>query len=248
MSSPPVPTVKQFSDLEALSRAAARDLAADIRESLRTQDQYTLALAGGSTPRRLYELLASDATAELPWSQIHLFWGDERFVPADHPKSNARLATEALVESVPLPDDHVHPMPTQLATPEATAEAYATTLQAYFSDRSATFDTALLGLGADGHTASLFPETGTPEQRRTDAAWVRSVTAPPRHEISDRLTCTLPTLNGARRAVFLVAGARKQEALSRVLDDEDAALPAAQVRPHDRLLWYVDEAARPAPS
>ena len=240
-------SVKPFSDLEALSRAAAQDLAADIRETLRTQDRYTLALAGGSTPRPLYELLATDGGEHLPWSQIHLFWGDERFVPPDHPKSNARMATEALLDSVPVPAEQVHPMPTQIETPEAAANAYADTLRAHFPDRSATFDTVLLGLGADGHTASLFPETGTPEQRRTDAAWVRSVTAPPRHDVSARLTCTIPVLNGARRAVFLVAGERKRDALRRVLDD-DVSLPAAQIRPRDALLWYVDTAARPPAS
>lgn len=244
----PASTVKRFPDLEALSQAAAQDLATDIRETLRTQDQYTLALAGGSTPRRLYELLATDASEDIPWSQVHLFWGDERFLPPDHPKSNARMATEALVDAVPLPNDHVHPIPTQTDSPEAAAAAYEETLREYFPDRSATFDTVLLGLGADGHTASLFPETGTPEQRRTDEAWVRSVTAPPRHDVPSRLTCTLPTLNGARRAVFLVAGERKRDALTRVLDHDDASLPAAQIRPRDALLWYVDAAARPGPS
>ena len=241
-------SVKRFSDLEALSRAAAQDLATDIRETLRTQGRYTLALAGGSTPRRLYELLATDVSGEIPWSKVHLFWGDERFIPPDHPKSNARMATETLIESVPVPAEQVHPMPTHMETPEAAAVAYAETLREHFPDRSATFDTVLLGLGADGHTASLFPETGTPEERRTDAAWVRSVTAPPRHDVSARLTCTIPTLNGARRAVFLVAGEEKQDSLRRVLDHDDSALPAAQIRPRDALLWYVDAAARPAAS
>ncbi|MCS4040222.1 6-phosphogluconolactonase [Salinibacter ruber] len=247
---PPSPSsaIRRFPDLEALSRAAARDLTADIQETLRAQDHYALALAGGSTPRRLYELLAAEAEGALPWSQIHLFWGDERFVPLDHPDSNARMANNALVEAVPIPPDQVHPMPTHLDSPDAAAAAYAETLRHQFSDRSTTFDTVLLGLGGDGHTASLFPETGTPEQRRTDEAWVRPVTAPPRHEIPRRLTCTLPVLNGARRAVFLVAGARKEDALARVLDQEDSSLPAAQVAPRAALLWYVDAAARPHPS
>ena len=241
-------TVQRFPDLDALSRAAARDVTADVQETLRARDHYALALAGGSTPRRLYELLAAEAEGPLPWSQIHLFWGDERFVPLDHPDSNARMATEALVDAVPIPADQVHPMPTYLESPAAAAAAYTETLQGYFADRSATFDTVLLGLGSDGHTASLFPETNTPEQRRTDEAWVRPVTAPPPHEISRRLTCTLPVFNGARRAVFLVAGEGKADALARVLDQDDASLPPAQVRPRDTLRWYVDTAARPRPS
>lgn len=242
------PTVNRLPDLEALSQAAARDLTTDIRETLRTQDHYTLALAGGSTPRPLYELLARETEGPLPWSQIHLFWGDERFVPPDHPKSNAHMAADVLINAVPIPTHQVHPMPTHMESPDEAAAVYTETLQHYFSDRSATFDTVLLGLGADGHTASLFPETGTPEQRRTDAAWVRPVTAPPRHEISSRLTCTLPTLNGARRAVFLAAGEEKRDALTQVLDRADSSLPAAQIHPRDALLWYVDAAARPHPS
>ncbi|WP_263785246.1 6-phosphogluconolactonase [Salinibacter grassmerensis] len=248
MSQSPASVVHRFPDLEALSRAAAQDLTADIRETLRSQDRYALALAGGSTPRRLYELLAAEAEAPLPWSQIHLFWGDERVVPLDHPDSNARMATDALIDAVPIPADQVHPMPTHLDSPDAAATAYTETLRRHFPDRSTTFDTILLGLGGDGHTASLFPETGTPEQRRADEEWVRPVTAPPRHEISRRLTCTLPVLNGARRAVFLVAGEGKEDALTRVLDRDDSSLPAAQVRPRATLLWYVDAAARPQSS
>jgi len=244
----PSSTVRTFPDLVALSRAAARDLTADIRETLRTEDRYTLALAGGGTPQRLYELLAEGTEGTVPWSQVYLFWGDERFVPYDHPESNARLVAETLTDHVPIPDANVHPIPTQTDRPEAAAAAYTDTLQQFFDDRSATFDTALLGLGEDGHTASLFPETGTPEQRRTDDAWVRAVTAPPRHDISTRLTCTLPTLNGARRALFLVSGDRKREALQSVLDHTDATLPAAQIRPREDLLWYADTAARPGAS
>ena len=241
----PSPTVQTHPDLETLSRAAARDLTADIHETLDEQDRYTLALAGGSTPRRLYELLAEGA---VPWSQVHLFWGDERFVPHDHPQSNARMAAETLTDHVPLPDDNVHPIPTQTDRPETAAAIYTDTLREYFADRSATFDTALLGLGADGHTASLFPETDTPEQRRTDDAWVRVVAAPPRHDVSTRITCTLPTLNGTRRAVFLAAGERKREALHSVLNQADPTLPAAQIHPREELLWYLDAAARPPTS
>jgi 6-phosphogluconolactonase len=226
----------------------ARDLTSDIRDTLTGQDRYTLALAGGGTPRRLYELLAAGSEGSVPWSGLHLFWGDERFVPHDHPESNARMVAETLTDHVPIPDDQVHPIPTQADPPEAAAAAYADTLREYFPDRSSTFDTVLLGLGADGHTASVFPETGSPEQRRTDEAWVRVVTAPPRHDVSTRLTCTLPTLNGARRALFLVAGERKRDALRTVLDEPESTVPAAQISPREELLWCVDTAARPAAS
>jgi len=246
MPSLPSTTVRHHPTLDALSQAVAQDLTTDIQQTVPSQDRYTLALAGGSTPQRLYELLAEEAAGPLPWAQIHLFWGDERFVPHDHPKSNVRMVAHALTSHVPIPDANIHPIPTQPARPEAAAVAYTETLQDYFSDRSATFDTVLLGLGADGHTASLFPETDTPEGRRTDDAWVRVVNAPPRHNVSTRLTCTLPTLNGARRAAFLVAGERKRDALAAVLNQNDSRLPAAQIKPRESLLWYVDDAAHPS--
>lgn len=237
------PVVHRFPGLETLSRAVARDLVADIERVLRTQDTYALGLAGGSTPERLYELLAAEAEGTLPWGQIHLFWGDERYVSPDHPKSNARMAGEALIERVPIPAAHVHPMPTELGSAEAVAQAYEDTLRSHFPDRSTTFDTVLLGLGSDGHTASLFPESF--DSPRDDDRWVRVVDAPPRHDVSTRLTCTLPVLNRAQRACFLVSGARKRTAVRGVLDRRDPALPATHVRPQGECIWYVDHAARP---
>lgn len=240
--SDPSTTVHRYADLEALSRAAAEDLAADIDSSLCTQETYTLALAGGSTPERLYELLATEVS--IPWGQVHLFWGDERYVPHDHPNSNVRLVRRTLLDAVPIPDDHVHPIPTQGPSPEADADAYAAVLRRYFDDRTGTFDTVLLGLGGDGHTASIFPETLAGDEGGDDR-WVRVVEAPDRHDVSVRLTCTLPVLSGARRALFLVAGERKRDALRGVLDQRDPDLPATHVRPRSQCRWYVDRAARP---
>jgi len=243
MSSPSEtsPLVHRHPDLGALSRAAAEDLVTDIESTLRTQETYALALAGGSTPEPLYESLAKENS--VPWSKVHLFWGDERYVPHDHPKSNVRLVRRALLDEAPIPSDHVHPFPTQGESPEADADAYAATLRRHLDNRSATFDTVLLGLGGDGHTASIFPETlnGNQEEDR----WVRVVTAPDRHDVSTRLTCTLPVLSGARRILFLAAGERKRDALRGVLDRNDPALPATYVRAQTECLWYVDRAARP---
>lgn len=242
-SETPSRTVRTFPDLEALSRAAARDLVSDVERVLQERDRYTLALAGGSTPRRLYELLASGEEGTVPWNRIHLFWGDERFVPHDHPKSNARMVQQALLRHISIPDQNVHPIPTEADRPETAETAYTETLRRHFPDRADTFDTALLGLGADGHTASLFPNDD-PQVAGTDDRWVRVVTAPPGHDVPTRLTCTLPVLNGAARAVFLVAGKGKRNALSAVLDD-DTPLPAGRIRPRRSVVWYVDRAARP---
>lgn len=236
-------TVHRFPDLEALSRAAAQDLRADIETALRSRERYALGLAGGSTPERLYQILGTEKP--LPWEQIHLFWGDERYVSPDHPKSNARLVRRTLVDEVPIPESNVHSIPTQGKSPKTDAAAYEDTLRRHFDSRTATFDTVLLGLGSDGHTASIFPET-LAEDAEDEGRWVRVVTAPPRHDVATRLTCTLPVLKGARRALFLVSGERKRDALHRVLDCNDPALPATHVQPEGECLWYVDPAARPA--
>jgi 6-phosphogluconolactonase len=236
------PTVHRADDREALSRAAAQFLVDDIHATLETQDAYTLALAGGSTPRRLYELLGAGDAGDVPWDRVHLFWGDERYVSHDHPKSNVRLVRETLLASAVVTEANVHPVPTHHDTAEAAAAAYTDTLQTHFDDRAATFDTVLLGLGSDGHTASLFPEAPS---LTDNERWVRVVTAPPRHDVSTRISCTLPVLNGARQAIFLVSGTRKAEALRGVLDRRDSSLPATHVRPREACRWYVDRAARP---
>jgi 6-phosphogluconolactonase len=234
--------IHRFADLETLSRAAARALVEDIQSRLAVQDRYTLALAGGSTPQRLYERLGAEAAGPLPWERLHLFWGDERYVPPTDPRSNHRLVQRTLLADAPCPAANVHPIPTDRTPPETAAAAYEQTLRRFFADRGATFDTVLLGLGADAHTASLFPET--PALGQTDD-WVRVVEAPPRHDVSTRISCTLPVLNGARQAIFLAAGPRKRAAVHRVLNERDESLPATHVQPRSQLDWYLDRACWP---
>lgn len=225
-------------DYETLSHAAAEQVSAGIRTVLADQDEAAVALAGGSTPRRLYELLGE---ANVPWDRVHLFWGDERFVPHDHPRSNVRMVRETLLAEAEVPSSHVHSMPTDGAPGNAAAR-YEETLRHHLGNREHTFDLVLLGLGDDGHTASLFPEAlPFPD----DNAWVRAVTAPDRHDIARRLTCTLRAFNQARRAYFLVSGESKQDAVRRVLDAEDSTLPATHIRPREHLVWLLDTAARP---
>jgi 6-phosphogluconolactonase len=234
-----------FPDLEALSRAAAQHIVSHIDRVLSEQKRYTLALAGGSTPQRLYELLADVYSGTLPWNRVHLFWGDERCVPHDHPQSNYRLAGQTLLDPIDIPPENVHPIPAE-GKPAERARDYAETLAEFFDAPTRTFDAALLGMGADGHTASVFPpvETDPSDGDASDAPWVR-VTEAPDAEISTRITCTLPVLSGASQALFLVSGSHKREALSHVLDDEDPSLPAARVSPRTQRSWFVDTAARP---
>ena len=230
-----------LADAESLARHAA-GLVTGILAA--TPGRAAVALAGGSTPKRLYELLATAEFRErLPWDRVHWFWGDERFVPPDDAESNYRMARLAMLEAVPAPADHIHPVPFAGLTPEQAAAAYQAALQrcygaAELDPARPLFDLVLLGLGEDGHTASLFPATPALQERR---AWVASVLGA---KPEPRVTLTYPALESARHVVFLVAGAGKRAVLQRLQRGED--LPAAHVRPSGTLHWLIDRAADPA--
>ena len=234
------PELDVLADPDALAMRAA-DLMMSIAE---TKQRVAIALSGGSTPRRLYQLLASPPRlGAFPWAQVHWFWGDERFVPPDDPASNYRMTREAMLARAPVPPDHVHPMPTLGLSPEAAASAYERTLKEFYGadtlapDRP-LFDLVLLGLGTNGHTASLFPGMPVLEERHR---WVGMMHDP---EAGTRLTLTYPALESSRETVFLVAGADKKAVLRKVLDG-DQAQPAARLRPHGTLRFLADRAASP---
>jgi 6-phosphogluconolactonase len=202
---------------------------------------FALALSGGSTPRPLYQLLAQPAYAQrVDWPRVHLFWGDERFVPHDHPDSNYRMVKEALIDHVPLPLANIHPVPTD-GTPAQAALAYARELQAFYgADRidpaRPLFGVDLLGMGDDGHTASLFPGIA---QLQESTAWVVAVEGV---KAEARISLTFPVLASAHSVAFLVSGAAKAAMVARV-QGGDAALPAAHVRADGELIWFVDSDA-----
>lgn len=233
-------------DAAALARAGADLFAALAAEAAQEYRSIAVALAGGSTPKAMYELLASPAYHErIAWPLIHFFWGDERYVPADHPDSNYRMAYDALLSKVPVPEANIHRMRTENPDQEAAARAAEADIRDHFKLQSGDlprFDLILLGLGDDGHTLSLFP--GQPAIEVTDRLVVSSPPGrlpPP----VDRLTLTLPVANAAARVVFLVAGAGKAATLRRVLRPEgDDLLPASRVHPTTgTLLWLTDQAA-----
>ncbi len=231
--------VRVYPDIETLSRAVAGALVDQI--SATVGRAHSLALAGGNTPRALYQLLARDYRDAIPWARLLLFWGDERYVPHDDPRSNYRLVRETLLDKVAIPPDHAHPMPTDFPTPDEAAWAYENTLRTDFSNAPPRLDLILLGMGADGHTASLFPRTRAVEER---TRWVVAVRAPV--EPAERLTMTLPVLTAAASVFFLVTGGEKAEMLHRILSEPADALarPAGAVRPSaGKLVWWVDEAA-----
>lgn len=222
-------------DPEALARLAARWIAGLARAA---HGRFAIALSGGSTPRRTYELLARE---ELPWDRIHWFWGDERFVPPDDQDSNYRMAREALLGDAPVPPGNLHPVPTSGGPAEA-ARAYEAELKSYYGASELDparplFDVQLLGLGGDGHTASLGPGRPELEERRR---WVVEVIG---WQPQARITLTYPALASSRHAVFLVEGAGKQAILARALAG-DTTLPAARLAPAGELRWLVDRAAR----
>lgn len=202
--------------------------------------RFAAALSGGKTPVSFYKLLAASGR-DLPWAQTHIFPVDERAVPADHPDSNFRMIHANLLRHVPIPAGNIHPVRVDLA-PGAAAEDYEKALRRFFGLRGRAFprfDLILLGLGKDGHTASLFPEAaGLEEARRLALAVPRPA---PEH---DRVSLTLPTINAAKVVVFLVAGAEKAAVLKAVLEGPSGRLPAALVRPRDgRCVFIADKAA-----
>lgn len=237
------PDVRTFSDLDALSQAAAALFIESCAAAVIARGRSLVALSGGNTPAKLYELLArSPYTEQVDWLHLHVFWGDERCVPPEDIQSNYRQAKDALLSRVAIPPENIHRVMGE-AEPEAAAIAYAQAIKAYAAAPLdwPRFDLVLLGLGDDGHTASLFPGSAVEMVGSTAA-----VTADYQGRPANRVTLTPQVFNAARRVVFLVVGEGKSPALASVLygDYQPALLPAQRIRPQDgELIWMVDQAA-----
>lgn len=242
------PEINHYQNIQTLSQAAADFVSKLAKECVEKRKIFTVALSGGNTPRTLYELLAQDPYVNsIPWAHTHLFWGDERYVPADHPDSNFAMASQTLVDHVPIPAQNVYRIPTEHASPEEAADYYEQTLRNLFeifgslteNGRLPVFDLMLLGMGKDGHTASLFPDSLVlVEQRR----WVAATSVPRLNPPVRRITLTLPVINAARNVVFLVAGTEKQPILQIILENPQKArelYPVARVEPAGKLLWFL---------
>ena len=225
-----------YADKERLAEAAARFFVERAMKAIDGTGRFAVALAGGSTPQRAYELLADTYRDDLDWGKVHVFFGDERGVPPDHEDSNYRMANEALLSRVPV--GSVHRMRGELPPPEAAAD-YEKELRGFFGGPP-VFDLVLLGIGEDGHTASLFPRT--PALDVTD----RLAAANPVETLgTTRITLTAPTINASREVVFLVAGGGKAEALKEILegDADPRDYPAKLIRPAGDPAWMADSAA-----
>jgi 6-phosphogluconolactonase len=228
---------------EGVALSAASEFLQQVRESVTAKGRFTIALSGGSTPRALYALLASDKYRDqAPWDKIRFFWGDERDVPPDHPDSNYRMALEAMLSKVPAPSSNVHRVKTELADAAEAAAQYEEELRKVFQipeGELPRFDLVLLGMGPDGHTASLFPGTEALGERH------RLVVANRVEKFGAyRITMTLPVLNNAACVMFLVTGEDKAQILKEVLEGEPGRYPSQLIQPVDgRLLWVVEQSA-----
>jgi len=239
-----MPAVEVFADRIALIAAAAEVVVQAAADACRTRGRFVFCLSGGQTPRALYELLATDAFAKrIDWAHTELCFGDERCVPPDDPASNYRMASQALIAHVPIAAAHVHRIAAELSPTQA-ADDYEARLRALLGVSSTgqpaqAFDLVLLGLGADGHTASLFPDSVDEEGR-----WVSARAAQP----VSRITLTPLALNAAECVCFLVAGADKAERLAQLLAQprDPRRLPAQRITPSGRLRFLVDRAAASA--
>lgn len=236
----PRPEIRVSKTAQELFAAAATEFAAQAAAAVRTSGRFTVALSGGSTPKTLYALLA--ATPGIPWDKICFFWGDERHVPPDSPESNYRMAHEAMLAKVPVRPENVFRIRGEEKDAAAAALQYEKILQDFFHlspGQLPRFDLILLGVGPDGHTASLFPGTTalTEQHRLVVANWVEKFK-------TFRITFTFPVLNAAACVVFLSCGKDKATTLHEVLENPSANLPSQGIRPtHGRLLWFVDEGA-----
>jgi len=237
------PNVILCRDAGELARKAAEQFAALADAAIARLGRFTVALSGGSTPRAVYSLLAStEFSRQIDWPRVHLFWGDERCVPPDHPQSNFRMVQETLLAKIPIPPGNIHRMIGEREPAEAAA-AYETELRKFFAVKRGDcpcFDLIFLGLGEDGHTASLFPGTPAPDETKR---WVTAVYVEKLQ--SYRLTLTLPLINAATNVTFLVSGASKAPIVGRIMRAPGADdLPAARVRPANGApTWMITQEA-----
>ncbi len=231
-------TVEVLSDQSALIARSLDLILSRLETAIEQRGIFTIALSGGSTPKPLYKAIANQ---KLPWDKIHVFWGDERYVPSDHPDSNELMARQAWLDQVDIPAANIHATPTLEGNPAVSAAKYEQHLQKFFHSAPGEFpslDVVLLGMGDDAHTASLFPHTEALKVRD------RLITVGNK-DGNPRITFTYPFINAARSVIFVVAGANKRPALAQIFAPEadDFAYPSRLIQPQGELWWLLDAAA-----
>jgi len=247
--------IQQFNNIGEASIAVYEQIVDIANSAVSAKGFCTIVLAGGKTPQKTYELLSKPSrTEQMPWQQSHFFWGDERWLASKHPDSNFFMAHNALFSKVHIPPQNVHQIPTGHQTPEIGAEMYEKHLRDFFHSKPLTesikvsenrtfpsFDLILLGMGTDGHTASLFPSSKFLEEKEK---WVTAVEGSEGSPPVPRITLTLPVLNQAKNILFLISGNEKKKILDTILDKPEEAeklYPAAHVKPRGNLIWVIAE-------
>jgi 6-phosphogluconolactonase len=238
-------SIELYTNHEKASRAAAQLFTEIAVDAIANKQRFTVALSGGNAPQELYKILATQPfKSQIPWKNTFIFWGDERFVPRDDPENNARMAREMLLNHVPIPSEQIFPIPTA-GKPEEAAENYASTLASVFGDEDfPQFDLILLGLGENGHTASLFPHTGVLDEKNRWTGTIYLIYAKEKNQF--RITLTAPVINHAKNIIFLAFGKKKADILANVLEgpQQPQKWPAQLIEPSSgSLYWFIDEAA-----
>jgi 6-phosphogluconolactonase len=239
---PSAPHIKVFDSPQELFRGAAENFCEVGANSIQERGRFTVALSGGSTPRGLHQELVTRFSSQLSWKDVFFFWGDDRHVPPGDPDSNYRMANETLLSKLGIPQDHVFRIPTELPDAGEAARRYEQTLHDFFHPAPGSFprfDFVLLGMGPDGHTASLFPGTTALKENKhfVVANWVEKMK-------TFRITFTYPVLNNAASVMFLVSGDEKADMVRKALMGPEANLPCQGVRPNSgELLWFLDKGA-----
>lgn len=234
--------IRVFSGPAELFQSAAVEFVSLAHMAVSEHGRFTVALSGGSTPKGLYSVLASGTISDIPWNSMYFFWGDERHVPPNHPDSNYRMVFESLLSKVPVPSQNIFRIHAETPDAELAARSYEQDLRKFFSLKAGEFprfDLILLGLGPEGHTASLFPDSPALLDSRhlVVANWIEKLK-------TERITLTLPVLKSARFVMFLVSGEGKAEIVREIFENPKADLPARLVKPESgRLLWMLDRAA-----
>ncbi len=231
------PELKILPDATSLIEAAAEHFVQTARAAIAKRGVFYVALAGGSTPKGLYQKLATSPYLEqVDWARVHLFFGDERCVPHTHEDSNFKMAREAMIDHLPIPQDNVHPVPTESGDAKTAAAQYAQTMEAVLQDQP--LDLVLLGLGPDGHIASLFPDTDalTVTDARTTSLYVEKFA-------SWRVTMTYPVINAARQVIVFISGAAKADIVAAIQSEKVSDLPVQRLDPQGEYFWFMDKAA-----
>lgn len=229
--------VNNYKDSKELTGGVADWLVTYIGTTLNVQEKFTIALSGGNTPKQLFTLLASDAYRnKIDWQSMHFFWGDERAVAFNDDQNNANVAIKELLNRVPVPPDQIHRMETSI--PEQSANKYSDLLHSYFDNKENSFDLVMLGLGEDGHTLSVFPNSPILQDHES---WVRAVFVP--DQDMWRITLTPVIVNKAKKVIFLVSGSSKSDILYKILRG-DQSFPASSIHPSNgELIWFTDIAS-----